>query len=139
LELRTDGSFQGVNQSTSGGVVPLGVVPTPTDSGKTLVFNGSLQAGSADYTFTVPSSKSVWMSLKLDINGDGMLDESESFVYSRTMMVHPPVSPFVVGLPSGSTGPLVPSMNFRVGRALTYTSSVRFIMWMTDINTLEGH
>jgi len=139
LELRTDGSFQGVNQSTSGGVVPLGVVPTPTDSGKTLVFNGSLQAGSADYTFTVPSSKSVWMSLKLDINGDGILDESESFVYLRTMMVHPPVAPFVVGLPSGSTGPLVPSVNFRVGRALNYTSTVRFIMWMTDINTLEGH
>jgi len=139
LELRTDGSFQGVNQSTSGGVVPLGVIPTPTDSGKTLVFNGSLQAGSADYTFTVPSSKSVWMSLKLDINGDGMLDESESFVYLRTMMVHPPVAPFVVGLPSGSTGPLVPSMNFRVGRALTYSSTVRFIMWITDINTLEGH
>jgi len=139
LEFRTDGSFQGVNQSTSGGVVPLGVVPTPTDSGKTLVFNGSLQAGSADYTFTVPSSKSVWMSLKLDINGDGILDESESFVYLRTMMVHPPVAPFVVGLPSGSTGPLVPSMNFRVGRALTYTSTVRFIMWITDINTLEGH
>ncbi len=139
LELRTDGSFQGVNQSTSGGVVPLGVIPTPTEGGKTLVFNGSLQAGSADYTFTVPNSKSVWMSLKLDINGDGTLDESESFVYLRTMMVHPPVAPFVVGLPSGSSGPLVPSMNFRVGRGLTYTSSVRFIMWMTSINTLEGH
>jgi PKD repeat protein len=139
LELRTDGSFQGVNQSTSGGVVPLGVIPTPTDSGKTLVFNGSLQAGSADYTFTVPSSKSVWMSLKLDINGDGMLDEAGSFVYLRTMMVHSPAAPFVVGLPSGSSGPLVPSMNFRIGRALTYSSTVRFIMWMTDINTLEGH
>ncbi|HHR85626.1 MAG TPA: PKD domain-containing protein, partial [Candidatus Acetothermia bacterium] len=139
LELRTDGSFQGVNQSTSGGVVPLGVIPTPTDSGKTLVFDGSLQAGSADYTFSVPSSKSVWMSLKLDMNGDGILDESESFVYLRTMMVHPPAAPFVVGLSSGSSGPLVPSMNFRVGRALTYTSSVRFIMWMTDINGLEGH
>ena len=139
LELRTDGSFQGVNQSTSGGVVPLGVIPTPTDSGKTVVFDGSLQAGSADYTFTVPSSKSVWMSVKLDMNGDGILDESESFVYLRTMMVHPPAAPFVVGLSSGSSGPLVPSMNFRVGRALTYTSSVRFIMWMTDINGLEGH
>jgi len=57
----------------------------------------------------------------------------------RTMMVHPPVAPFVVGLPSGSTGPLVPSVNFRVGRALNYTPTVRFIMWMTDINTLEGH
>jgi hypothetical protein len=79
------------------------------------------------------------MSLKLDINGDGMLDEAGSFVYLRTMMVHPPAVPFVVGLPSGSSGPLVPSMNFRIGRALTYSSTVRFVMWMTDINTLEGH
>ena len=103
------------------------------------MFNGSIQSGSADYTFTVPNSKSVWMSLKLDMNGDGTLDESQSFVYLRTMMVHPLVAPFVVGLPSGSSGPLVPSMNFRVGRALTYSTTVRFIMWMTDINALEGH
>ena len=145
LELRTDGSFKGVNQSTSGGVVPLGVIPAPTDSGKTLVFDGSLQAGSVDYMFTVPDSKSVWMSLKLDINGDGTLDESESFVYLRTMMVHPPAAPLVVGLPSGSSGPLVPSMNFRIGQASKYNEpcflgpSCRLIWWMTDITTLEGH
>jgi PKD repeat protein len=139
LELRTDGSFQTVDQSTSGGVVPLGVVPTPTESGKTLVFDDSLQSGSVDYTFRVPSSSSIWMSLKLDMNGDGSLDESASFVYLRGMMVHPPVAPFVVGLPSGSSATLAPSMNFRVGRAISYTSSVRFVMWMTDINTLEGH
>jgi hypothetical protein len=139
LELRTDGSFQTVDQSTSGGVVPLGVVPTPTESGKTIVFDDSLQSGSVDYTFRVPSSSSIWMSLKLDMNGDGLLDESASFVYLRGMMVHPPVAPFVVGLPSGSSATLVPSMDFRIGRALSYTSSVRFVMWITDINTLEGH
>jgi PKD repeat protein len=139
LELRTDGSFQTVDQSTSGGVVPLGVVPTPTESGKTIVFDDSLQSGSVDYTFRVPSSSSIWMSLKLDMNGDGLLDESTSFVYLRGMMVHPPVAPFVVGLPSGSSATLVPSMDFRIGRALSYTSSVRFVMWITDINTLEGH
>jgi PKD repeat protein len=139
LELRTDGSFQGVSQAPSGPVVPLGVLPTPTEGGKTLVFEGSIQSGSVDYTFTVSGSKSIWMSLKLDINGDGSLDESQSFVYLRDLMVHPLAVPLVVGLPSGSSGPLVPSMNFRVGRAITYTSSVRFIMWMTDINTLEGH
>ena len=139
LELRTDGSFQGVSQAPSGPVVPLGVLPTPTEGGKTLVFEGSIQSGSVDYTFTVSGSKSIWMSLKLDVNGDGSLDESQSFVYLRDLMVHPPAVPLVVGLPSGSSGPLVPSMNFRVGRAITYTSSVRFIMWMTDINTLERH
>jgi PKD repeat protein len=139
LELRTDKSFSGVNQSTSGGVVPLGVIPTPTDGGKTLVFEGSLQNGSVDYTFTAPESASIWMSLKLDIDGNGTLDESPSFVYLRTFMVHPPQVPFVVGLQKGDSGPLVPSINFRVGTALTYTTSVRFIMWSTDIATLEGY
>jgi hypothetical protein len=139
LELRTDASFVGVNRSTSGGVVPLGVVPTPTGSGKTLIFEGSLQTGSIDYTFTVPDSKSIWMSLKLDIDGDGDLDESTSFVYLRTSMVHPPNVPFVVGLPSGGSGPLVPSMNFRLGSALVYTETTRFVMWTTNIATLEGY
>jgi len=138
LEFRTDKSFSGVNQATSGGVVPLGVIPTPTDGGKTLVFEGSLQNGSVDYTFTAPESGSIWMSLKLDIDGNGTLDESPSFVYLRTFMVHPPQVPFVVGLQKGDSGPLVPSINFRIGTALTYTTSVRFIMWLTDIATLEG-
>jgi len=138
LEFRTDKSFSGVNQATSGGVVPLGVIPTPTEGGKTLIFEGSLQNGSVDYTFTAPESGSIWMSLKLDIDGNGTLDESPSFVYLRTFMVHPPQVPFVVGLQKGDSGPLVPSINFRIGTALTYTTSVRFIMWLTDIATLEG-
>ena len=136
LELRTDGSFQNVNQS-SGGVVPLGIIPTPTDAGKTLLFDGSLQSGSVDYSFTVNESESIWMSLKLDIDGDGDLDESRSFVYLRGFMVNPPNAPFVVGLPEGSPGPLIPSMNFRVGSAISYTSSVRFVIWSTTIEDLE--
>jgi PKD repeat protein len=139
IELRTDGTFKSVNQAPSGPVVPLGVVPTPTDSGKTLVFQGKLTSGSVDYTFSVSGSKSIWMSLKLDVNGDGSLDESPSFVYLRGSMVHPPTVPFVVGLPEGATGQLVPSMNFRIGSAITYTSTVRFVLWMTDIAALESH
>ncbi len=138
LELRTDGSFTNVNRSTSGGVAPMGVIPSPSDSGKTLVFDGSLQHGSVDYTFKVSGSKSIYMDLKLDVNGDGSLDESAGFIHLRDLMVNPPTAPFVVGLPQGSTGPLVPSMNFRIGRALQYTPIVRFIIWLTDINTLEG-
>ncbi len=139
IELRTDGSFQNVNQAASGPVVPLGVVPTPTNAGKTLVFEGNLTSGSVDYTFSVSGSKSIWMSLKLDMNGDGTLDESSSFVYLRGWMVHPLAVPFVVGLPDGASGPLVPSMNFRIGTAITYTSAVRFVLWMTDIGSLESH
>jgi len=139
LELRTDGTFQNVNRSTSGGVAPLGVLPTPTEGGKTLLVEGSLQSGSADTTFTVSNAKSIWMSLKLDIDGDGDLEESSSFAYLRHAMVHPPGVPFVAGRAKGARGPLVPSMNFLIGRAFRYTSIVRFIMWLTDIASLEGY
>jgi len=145
LELRTDGSFENVNQTISGGVAPMGIVPTPTEGGKTLTFQESLSSGSIDYTFTVSSADSIWMSLKLDIDGDGDLEEVPSFIYLRYRMVHPLTAPFVVGLQSGSSGPLVPSMNFRVGQASKYNEpcflglSCRFIWWTTDITTLEGH
>ena len=140
LELRTDGTFQDVNSGDSG-VAPLGIIPTPsgpTDGGKTLIFEGNLQSGNVDYTFTVPDSESVWMKLEYDIDGDGDLDESTSFVHLRYAMVHPPTSPFVVGLPEGSTAELVPSLNFRIGSAITYTSVVRFVIWSTTIQALEG-
>jgi hypothetical protein len=137
LELRTDGGFSTIDQSSSG-VSPLGILPAPSLAGKTLLFEGTLQDGSADHTFTVPGSTSLWMSLKMDTNGDGILDESTSFVYLRGSLVHPPASPFVVGLPSGYAGALLPSLNFRVGTASTYTDTVRFIFWSTTISTLEG-
>jgi PKD repeat protein len=137
IELRTDGGFATVNQSSSG-VAPLGIIPTPTTSGKTLVFEGFVQSGSMDYTFTVPGSTSLWMSLKLDINGDGSLEESASFVYLRNSLVHPPANPFVVGLPSGYSGALVPSLNLRIGTSVSYTETVRFVFWSTTISTLEG-
>jgi PKD repeat protein len=137
IELRTDGSFQNVSQSTSGGVVPLGIVPTPTDSGKSLLFEGSLTTGSIDFTFKVPTSQSVWMSLKLDTDGNGTLEESRSFVYLRGYMVNPPYVPFVVGLPVGTSGPLVPSLNFRIGQPILYNTSIRIVNWTSRIQDLE--
>jgi len=136
LEVRSDASFQSIGQSSSG-VVPLGILPTPTDEGRTLVFDGSVQTGSVDYEFRIPSSSSMWLKLQLDLNGDGILDTSSSFVYLRHSMVHPPVSPFVVGLPSGSSAELTPSVNFRVGSAISYTETSRFVFWTTTINSLE--
>ena len=109
LELRTDGTFRNVNQSTGGGVAPLGIIPTPTEGGRTLLFEGTLQSGSLDYTFSVSNSQSIWMSLKLDTDGNGNLEESANFIYLRQAMVHPPTALFVVGLPQGSSGPLVPN------------------------------
>jgi len=138
LEVRSDGSFQSIGQSSSGGVVPLGILPTPVDEGRTLIFDGSIQAGSVNYEFRVPNSSSIWMKLELDLNGDGVLETSSSFVYLRHSMVHPPTSPFVVGLPSGSSDELTPSLNFRVGSAIAYTETSRFIFWTTTISNLEA-
>jgi len=138
LELRSDESFQNIGQSSSGSVVPLGILPAPIDSGRTLVFDGSLQTGSVDYEFRVPDSSSIWMKLELDIDGNGTLDTSTSFVYLRNSMVHPPTSPFVVGLPSGSSDELTPSVNFRVGSAISYTETTRFVFWSTTISNLES-
>ena len=138
LELRSDESFQNIGQSSSGGVVPLGILPAPIDSGRTLVFDGSLQTGSVDYEFRVPDSSSIWMKLELDIDGDGTLDTSTSFVYLRNSMVRPPTSPFVVGLPSGSSDELTPSLNFRVGSAISYSETTRFVFWSTTISSLES-
>ena len=139
IELRTDGQFTGVNEVWSGGVAPLGIIPTPTTSGKTVVLESAIQTGSVDYTFTIPGAKSMWMDFKMDQNGDGTLEESTSFVYLRAFMVHPPANPFVVGMPSGGTGDLIPSLNFRIGTAWTYTETMRFITYMTTIGALESH
>jgi hypothetical protein len=119
-------------------VAPLGIVPTPSSTGKTLIFEGSLQAGSVDYTFTAPGSGSLWLSLKLDTNGNGALDEFSSFVYLRNSLVHPPTNPFVIGVPSGYSGALVPSLDFRLGSAVSYTETSRFVFWTTTISLLEG-
>jgi len=138
LELRTDGTFQDVNEPFDGGVIPLGLIIEPVDSGRTVIFEGSITSGSLDHTFRIPDSESVWMSLKLDTNGDGILDESASFVYLRHSLVHPPAVPMVIGLPSGYTGELLPTLNFRIGTAATYTESVRWIFWRTTISALES-
>ena len=135
LELRSDDPFQNIGQSSSGGVVPLGIVPAPTDAGRTLVFEGSLQTGSVDYEFRVPDSGKLWMKLEFDIDGDGTLDTSSSFVYLRHLMVHPPTSPFVVGLPSGSTEELTPDLNFKIG--FSFSETLAIVIYTTTILNLE--
>ena len=143
LELRTDGTFTNVNRTATSGVAPLGVIPAPSDSGKTLVFDGSIRQGSIDYTFKVSGAKSIYMNLQLDVNGDGTLDSSPGIIHLRNLMVNPPVTPFVVGLPQGSSGPLVPSMDFRIGLPIKYEVggpiSMILVMWSKlSIKNLEG-
>ena len=141
IELRTDGSFQDVGQtsdSDSGSAAPMGITPTPTEAGKTLIYEGSLESGSIDHTFRIPDSQSLWLHLELDLDGDGERESSPGIVYLRYSMVNPPTSPFVVGLPGGSTAELTPSLDFRIGNAISYTATTRFVYWTTTISNLES-
>jgi len=144
LELKTDGVFQNVNQPSGGTAFPMGLITTPADGGKTLLFEGTLQSGSLDHTFTAPGARKLILSLQLDIDGDGDLDESASFVYLRHLMVHPPSSiipglslsedwDLTFGLPSGSTSELLPTTDFKVG----YTKGALTI-YGPSISDLEG-
>jgi len=80
------------------------------------------------------------MKLELDLDGDGILETSSSFVYLRHSLVHPPTSPFVVGLPSGSSDELTPSINFRVGFVLLgdYGSTFAVTGYGSTISELEA-
>ncbi len=135
IELRTDGGFSTVSQVASGGVAPMGLVPEPTPVGKALTFEGTLQTGTIDYTFTAPGSTSIWFSLKIDTDGNGTLETSPAFVYLRAAMVHPTAAPFAVGLPKSYSGALTPSVDFRIGIPVSYPS---FILWGPSISELGG-
>jgi PKD repeat protein len=138
IELRTDGTFENVNDPSGSPVIPLGLTPTPLGGDWTVTFEGSILSGSVDYTFRVPDSTSIWMSLKLDVDGNGTLDETTSFVYLRHSLVRPPSVPMVVGLPRGSSDELLPGLDFRIGTAARYTEVSRWIFWQTTVSALES-
>ena len=136
LELRTDGRF--INVRTEPGPVPLGLVPEPVSEGWRLVLEGAVTSGRITYSFQVSGASSIYMDLRLDMDGDGTPDRSPGFVRLRQNMVNPPTNPLVVGVPEGYTGALIPSLNFRIGTALSYTEFVRIVFWQTTIGALEG-
>ena len=144
IELRTDGSFQDVGQTSDSGSAPSapkGIIPTPTEGGKTLIYEGSVQTGNIDHTFRIPGSQSLWLRLELDVDGDGELESSSSIVYLRYSMVNLPAAqpqPFVLGLPSGSTAELTPSLDFRIGSPITYTATTHFVFYRWTISQLES-
>ncbi|MEN3009922.1 MAG: PKD domain-containing protein, partial [Candidatus Bipolaricaulaceae bacterium] len=136
IELRTDGEFVGFVEET--GPAPLGLVPEPVSAGWQVVREGSVGTGSVTYSFTVRGATTIYFDLRLDMDGDGTPEATPAVARLRQRMVNPPTNPFVVGLPEGHPGPLVPGLNFRIGRALAYTQNVRIIFWQTTIGALEG-
>jgi len=136
IELRTDGEFVGFTEEAE--PAPLGLVPEPVSAGWQVVREGTVTTESVTYSFTVRNATTIYLDLRLDMDGDGVLDAQPSLVRLRQRMVSPPTNPFVVGVPEGYTGAFVPSINFRIGRALAYTQNVRIIFWQTTISVLEG-
>ncbi|MFO8034993.1 MAG: PKD domain-containing protein [Candidatus Bipolaricaulota bacterium] len=137
VELRTDGRFVGVSTDTS--AAPLGLEPEPTEEGWRLVFEGSVRTGRVTHTFQVRDASSIWMDLRLDMNGDGTADRRASAVRFRRSMVTSPYNPVVLGLQRGDPGPLVPAVNFRLGRTIgEYTEHRRIVFYLTTIETLEA-
>ncbi len=137
LELRTTGEF--INVSTDAGPMPLGLIPEPVSEGWRIVFEGSVTAGRITHSFQVRNATSIYMDLRLDMDGDGTLDRSPGFVRLRQFMVSPPTNPLVIGSPEGFVGPLVPSMNFAVCVPLLYVQFLPpVVMNCRSIAELEG-
>lgn len=136
IEIRTDGNIVGFAEEA--GPAPLGLIPEPVSAGWQVVREGTVSTGSVTYSFTLSGATTMYLDLRLDMDGDDVLDAQASLVRLRKRMVNPPTNPLVVGVPEGYSGPLVPSLDFRIGRALVYTRNVRFIVWQTRISALEG-
>ena len=138
IEIRTDGTFVNVSTQAGPGPAPLGLVPEPVGGDKRLVFEGQVTSNRITYSFDVQGAESIYFEIAFDLDGDGNLDTSTGIVKLRQLMVNPPYNPFVVGIPSGYTGPFVPSIDFKIGKALIYTETAHFIIWTHTIEELEG-
>ncbi|MGB9757008.1 MAG: PKD domain-containing protein [Candidatus Bipolaricaulaceae bacterium] len=136
VEIRTDGEILGLTEAPE--AAPLGLVPEPISAGWQVVREGTVSTASITYAFEVRGATTIYFDLRLDMDGDGTLEILPSLVRLRQRMVSPPTNPFVVGTPEGYSGPFVPSLDFRIGRALVYTQNVRIIFWQTSISALEG-
>ncbi|MGQ9700499.1 MAG: PKD domain-containing protein [Candidatus Bipolaricaulaceae bacterium] len=136
MEIRTDGEIVGFTEEA--GPAPLGLIPEPVSAGWQVVREGTVSTGSVTYSFALQGATTMFLDLRLDMDGDGTLDAQASLVRLRQFMVNPPVNPLVVGVPEGYSGPLAPSLDFRIGWALAYTQTAQFIIWLTTIGALEG-
>lgn len=135
LEMKTDGEFVPMDSPSRPGI--LGIVPEPVDEGWRLVYEGRVTSNEVTYTFQLRNASSMRMELSLDRDGDGSLESTPGMTYLGDSRVNPPFVPFVIGAPQGYEGQLIPSLNYRIGRALSYTENARFVLYRTTIEGLE--
>jgi PKD repeat protein len=128
---------ESLEQAVQGGAVPLASFP-PAEGviGYQRTIQGTLSTGAIDFSFLAPQASILHLSLLLDVDGDGHLDESASLIYLGQNMVHPTRSlvPLRIGLPEGAVPPFAPSMNYRLG----FTTRLEGLQWVTDIRSLGG-
>lgn len=102
IELETDGSFINISHQISGGVAPLGIVPTPSPQ-STLTLSGSVSTGKVDYFIQVSGNATkIKFKMLLDWDGNGTLDQRRDNIYVGPSGTNPPSNPFVLYFPSGS-------------------------------------
>lgn len=99
--LETDGVFTSVQQQGTGNAAPQGISPVPNQS--TLEFNGFVGNGSVTFLVGVSNNATkVKLDLRLDTNGDGVLERQRSNVFLGAGLVNPPSNPFVLSFSSGN-------------------------------------
>jgi hypothetical protein len=104
--LETDGSFTSVDRQVAGNVSPQGIVPAPV--GNTLELTGTIRSGRIDFIIGIsPNTTKIKFDLRLDINGDGIMERSKDFVFLGSQLKHPLSNPFVISFPAGRLIPFV--------------------------------
>ncbi len=136
VELRTDGTF--IDVITDAASAPTGRVPEPIDEGWRILFEGEVGTGKITHAFRLSEASSVWMDLRLDMDGDGTPDRSIGIARLRQQKVAAPYSPVVLGVPAGHAGAFLPTVNFRIGDSHRYDQMVRIVFWGPNIEDLES-
>jgi hypothetical protein len=138
LELRTNRAFSSVQKQCT----PDGSISVGEEQDQLLVYEGFVQNGWCDVSFQLlPGGTEIYFDLKLDIDGNGSLDQAPNFVYLRAAKVSPPVSPFLLIVPKGwdLNVPFTPTVNFRIFKLLYLVGGwgQKVVEYITDIETLE--
>ena len=123
--LETDGAFVSIEQQIAGNVAPQGVVPVPANQ-QTLQLSGAVRSGRIDYIIGVaPNTTKIKFDLRLDTNGDNILERRTDFVYLGSQLKHPPSNPFVISFPAGQ---LVPFAQVEICLVLIDVPGFQFII-----------
>jgi len=124
MVLETDGTFTFVDQQVSGPAAPLGIVPVPV--GNRLELSGKVRSGSITYIIGVSrDATKIKFDLRLDIDGDGVMERRTDFVYLGPDLKHPPSNPFVLSFPAGT---LLPFIQLQVCLVLVDVPGFKFII-----------